>query len=210
MKLQTQLNTCRLRSFSYCNPFLFLPHSHPVSLRLQSYCFRPFWAGISISKLLPLQELTQWTLIAVLNLDKKYTTLPHSHCLHDKGKDTLKWLLFSFFLVISSCCSAALQQSSIVVSDVKHVIFSFFMPLRSICSINNVRAPVYFHDRNWNSLCFTCQAPHAYGRGRSFWSNQLLFLLGFLFSVPSKLKISHSYCSLQVWALPEEDRWWSV
>lgn len=30
MKLQTQLNTCRLPSFSYSNPFLFLRHSCPV------------------------------------------------------------------------------------------------------------------------------------------------------------------------------------
>lgn len=53
--------------FSVSSSFMSCPR--PVSHLLQSYCFRPFWAGISISNIFSLQKLTQWILLAVLNLN---------------------------------------------------------------------------------------------------------------------------------------------
>lgn len=193
MKLQTQLNTCRLPSFSYCNPFLFLRHScpvppHPLSkLLFQALLSRNFYFKSFL--------IARTYSVVSVSSSKSYLKIYYvasfpRHSWQRQGYTQLTVIL-SFFLVLCSCCSHALQQNNILVSDVKHVRFSYFAPFRSINFINNVRVSVYFHDGDWISLCFICQAPHAYERGRSLWSNQPLFLLGFLFSILSKSKISH-------------------
>lgn len=89
-----------------------------------------------------------------------------SFLLHSKARIQLAdcSLFFFFFFVLCSHGSHALQQNNISVSGIKHVRFSFLMSFINIYFISDVRVSAYFHDGDWNSLCFICWAQSVFER----------------------------------------------